>query len=97
MMTMTALLLNLVLAAAGGAGAHKPDLSFPEADESGSEYAESAPLVAAPVEIVRVPLLVAAPVEIVRVPLVRAAPVEIVRVPIEHTPALASRARDDRR
>jgi hypothetical protein len=89
MTTMMALLLKLTLATADGTAADSPNLHS-EAYE-GSEY-DTAPLVAAPVEIVRV--LVAAPVEIVRVPMLKAAPVEIVRVPVEHAP-LVSEASDE--
>jgi hypothetical protein len=83
MTTMTALLLKFVLATAPVAGSDTPDLALPDADETTSDYAESAPLIAAPVEIVRIPMMIAAPVEIVRIPLERA--------------ALASGARADRR
>jgi hypothetical protein len=84
MTTMTALLLKFVLATAPIAGSDTPALALPDADETSSEYTESAPLLAAPVEIVRISMLIAAPVEIVRVPLERAA-------------ALASRVPADRR
>jgi hypothetical protein len=92
MMTMTGLLLKLTLATALGA-----DLDVPDPYQSGSEDRESAPLIAAPVEIVSVPVLRAAPVEIVSLPILRAAPVEIVRVPLERSPALASGTRADSR
>jgi hypothetical protein len=94
MTTMMALLLKLTLVTADGTAAEQPNLQS-EAYDDGSEYTDSKPLVAAPVEIVRV--LVAAPVEIVRVPMLKAAPVEIVRVPVEHAPApaLVSEATDD--
>jgi hypothetical protein len=93
MITMTALLLKLTLVTAPVASTN---LEFPEATESGSEYA-SVPLIAAPVEIVRIPMLVAAPVEIVRVPILRAAPVEIVRLPLDGGATVASSARPDHR
>ena len=51
MTTMMALLLKLTLATADGTVADQPNLKS-EAYEDGSEY-QSAPLVAAPVEIVR--------------------------------------------
>jgi hypothetical protein len=70
MMTMTAWLLKLALAAAPGP-AETHDISCGRAEE---------PIQAAPVEIVRVPIL-------------RAARVEIVRVPIERATSVAARGR----
>ena len=75
LMTMTALLVKLALMSALGAGADAPNLS-PDAAANG----------AGPI---------AAPVEIVRVPMLRAAPVEIARVPLQH-PAFAARAHGER-
>jgi hypothetical protein len=94
MTTITALLLKLTLAAAYGPGVDTSDPHFLADQGDGSEYADCGTLTAAPVEIVRIPILRAAPVEIVRIPILRAAPVEIVRIPIEHTPeARLARAR----
>jgi hypothetical protein len=87
-MMLTALFLKLTLATATNGIADAPVL-YADEDDSDHETA----LVAAPVEIVRIPMLVAAPVEIVRIPRLVAAPVEIVRVPIESTATVASRGR----